>query len=163
MSSSERAARSLAIIFMNRATSVTLTADFTSHTIITGWLSFESPPTCLARSVTAPARSATTPVGGWWRHPTHRVHHRSGADPDTPRRTARTSTRLAGPGPADRLARARAGPRRSGNLSGVARRAARDRRPQPLTAFHATVRTAREKSGFKAVLRQREKSGLERG
>ena len=30
-------------------------------------------------------------------------------------------------------------------------------------AFHATVRTAREKSGFKAGLRQREKPGLERG
>ncbi len=43
------------------------------------------------------------------------------------------------------------------------RRAARDRHPQPLTAFHATVRTAREKSGFKAGLRQREKSGLECG
>jgi hypothetical protein len=34
---------------------------------------------------------------------------------------------------------------------------------QPLMAFHATVRTAREKSGFKAGLRQREKPGLERG
>jgi len=34
---------------------------------------------------------------------------------------------------------------------------------KPLTAFHATVRTAREKSGFKAGLRRREKSGLERG
>jgi hypothetical protein len=43
------------------------------------------------------------------------------------------------------------------------RRTARDRHPQPLTAFHATVRTAREKSGFKAGLRPREKSGLERG
>jgi len=29
--------------------------------------------------------------------------------------------------------------------------------------FHATVRTAREKSGFKAGLRQREKSSLEHG
>jgi hypothetical protein len=29
-------------------------------------------------------------------------------------------------------------------------------------AFHATARTAREKSGFKAGLRQREKPGLER-
>ena len=29
-------------------------------------------------------------------------------------------------------------------------------------AFHATVRTAREKSGLKAGLRRREKSGLER-
>jgi hypothetical protein len=38
---------------------------------------------------------------------------------------------------------------RPGNLSGVARRAARHRHPQPLTAFHATVRTARKKSGFK--------------
>jgi hypothetical protein len=33
---------------------------------------------------------------------------------------------------------------------------------QPLTAFHATVRTARQKSGFKTGLRRREKSGLER-
>jgi hypothetical protein len=48
-------------------------------------------------------------------------------------------------------------------LSSVARRAARDRHPQPLTAFHATVRTAREKSGFKAGSSRREKSGLERG
>jgi len=32
-----------------------------------------------------------------------------------------------------------------------------------LTAFHATVRTARKKSGFKAGLRQREKFDLERG
>jgi len=32
---------------------------------------------------------------------------------------------------------------RPGNLSGVARRAAPDRHPQPLTAFHATVRPAR--------------------
>jgi hypothetical protein len=52
---------------------------------------------------------------------------------------------------------------RPGNLSGTDRRAARDRHPQPLTAFHATVRTAREKSGFKAGLLRREKSGLERG
>ena len=36
---------------------------------------------------------------------------------------------------------------------GVNRRAARDRHPQPLTAFHATVRTASEKGGFKAGLR----------
>jgi len=43
------------------------------------------------------------------------------------------------------------------------RRTARDRYPQPLTAFHATVRAAREKSGFKAGLRRHEKSGLERG
>jgi len=52
---------------------------------------------------------------------------------------------------------------RPGNLSGVARRAARHRNPQPLTAFHATVRTPRKKSGFKTGLRRREKSGLERG
>jgi hypothetical protein len=39
---------------------------------------------------------------------------------------------------------------RPGNVSGTDRRAARDRYPQPLTAFHATVRTARKKSGFKA-------------
>jgi hypothetical protein len=52
---------------------------------------------------------------------------------------------------------------RPGNFSGVARRAARDRHPQPLTASHATVPTAREKSGFKAGLRRGEKSVLERG
>jgi hypothetical protein len=52
---------------------------------------------------------------------------------------------------------------RPGSLSVVARRPARDRHPQPLTAFHATVRTARKKSGFKAGSSQREKSGLERG
>jgi hypothetical protein len=40
---------------------------------------------------------------------------------------------------------------------------ARHRYPQPLTAFHATVRTAREKSGFKAGSSRRDKSGLERG
>jgi hypothetical protein len=34
--------------------------------------------------------------------------------------------------------------RRPGNLSSVARRAARDRHPQPLTGSHATVRTARK-------------------
>jgi hypothetical protein len=52
---------------------------------------------------------------------------------------------------------------RPGNLSGTDRRAARHRYPQPLTAFHATVRTARMKSGFKAGSSRREKSGLERG
>jgi hypothetical protein len=34
---------------------------------------------------------------------------------------------------------------------------------EPLTAFHATVRTARKKSGFKTGSSRREKSGLERG
>ena len=43
------------------------------------------------------------------------------------------------------------------------RRATRDRHPQPLTAFHATVPTASEKSGFKAGSSRRDKSGLERG
>ena len=52
-----------------------------------------------------------------------------------------------------------AGPRRPGNLSGVARRTARHRHPQPLTGSHATVRMAREKGGFKAVLPRPEKSG----
>jgi hypothetical protein len=54
---------------------------------------------------------------------------------------------------------------RPGDFSGVTRRAVRHRHrhPQPLTAFHATVRTAREKSGFKAGSSQREKPGLERG
>ena len=53
--------------------------------------------------------------------------------------------------------------RTSRRFSSIAQRAARDRNPQHLTAFHATVRTAREESGFKAGLRRREKSGLERG
>jgi hypothetical protein len=52
---------------------------------------------------------------------------------------------------------------RPGNVSGTDRRAARHRYPQPLTAFHATVRMARKKSGFKAGSSRREKSGLERG
>jgi hypothetical protein len=43
------------------------------------------------------------------------------------------------------------------------RQAARHRYPQPLTAFHATMPTARKKSGFKAGSSRREKSGLERG
>jgi len=72
------------------------------------------------------------------------------------------SASLSRPWPAHRLGRARPGPR-PGDFSGVTRRAARHRHPQPLTAFHATVRTAREKSGFKAGLRRGEKSGLERG
>ena len=108
----------------------------------------------------------TTDPGVRWRHPAYRIHHRSGPDPEdphAPRRTARASARLAGPWPAGRLGRAPPGPRRPGDFSGTDRRAARDRHPQPLTAFHATVRTAREKSGFKAGLRRREKSGLERG
>ena len=33
---------------------------------------------------------------------------------------------------------------------------------EPLTAFHATVRTTREKKGFKAGLSRRENFGLER-
>ena len=76
--------------------------------------------------------------GVWWRHPTHRVHYRSGADPEDPgtsRRTARTTARLAGPRATGRLGRARSGPRRPGNLSGTDRRTARDRHPQPLTEF----------------------------
>ncbi len=39
---------------------------------------------------------------------------------------------------------------------GVARRSARHRHPQPLKAFHAIVRTAREKSGIRAGMRPRE-------
>jgi hypothetical protein len=122
--------------------------------------------------------------GVWWRHPTY-IRRPAGAGllrtggsqasegqdgfarvksaPGTSRRTARTTARLAGPWPADRLGRACAGPQRMRRDSGVARRAARHRHPQPLTAFHATVRTAREKGGFKAGSSRREKSGLERG
>ena len=94
--------------------------------------------------------------GVWWRHPADRVHHRARADsedPDTPRRTARAAARVSRPRATRRLGRARAGPRRPGNLSGTDRRTARDRHPQPLTGSHATVRTAREKGGFKTGLR----------
>jgi hypothetical protein len=62
--------------------------------------------------------------------------------PQAARRTARTAPSLSRPWTAHRLGRARAGPRRPDNRSGVARRTARDRHPQPLMAFHATVRTA---------------------
>jgi hypothetical protein len=61
----------------------------------------------------------------------------------TPRRTARTTARLSRPWPTDRLGRARAGPRRMRRDSDVARRTARDRHPQPLTAFHAGPREER--------------------
>jgi hypothetical protein len=63
----------------------------------------------------------------------------------------------------EHLLRYGARPRRPGDFSGDARRVARHRHPQSLTAFHATVRTAREKSDFKAGLRPREKPGLEHG
>jgi hypothetical protein len=117
------------------------------------------------RQALLPTRSVIVP-GLWWRHPAHRIHHRAGSDPedpDPPRRTTRTSARLSRPRATRRLGRARAGPRRPGTLSGGARRAARHRYPQPLTAFHATVRTTRKKSSFKTGLRRREKSGLECG
>ena len=76
----------------------------------------------LARHVSDCLGQADGPGGGgvstrvpavWRRHPADRIHHRSGPDPedpDTPRRTARTTARLSRPRPADRLARARAGP-----------------------------------------------------
>ena len=38
----------------------------------------------------------------------------------------------------------------------------RDRHPQPVTEFHATVRTAREQSGFKAGLRRRRRCRIHR-
>ena len=122
--------------------------------------------------------------GVWWRHPTQRRRPagagslRTGGSqagegqdgfarvkitPGTSRRTARTTARLAGPRATGRLGRARSGPRRPGNLSGTDRRTARDRHPQPLTGSHATVRTARKKSGFKTGSSRREKSDLERG
>jgi hypothetical protein len=104
--------------------------------------------------------------GVWWRDPADRVHHRARADPEDPDtlgRTARAAARVSRPRASRRLGRARAGPRRPGNLSGVARRTARHRHPQPLSGSHATVRTAREQGGFKAGLRRRDKSGLERG
>ena len=68
-------------------------------------------------------------------------------------RTAAPPVSLSRPRPTRRLGRARAGPRRPGNLSGTDRRTARDRHPQPLTGSNATVRTAREKGGFKTGLR----------
>ncbi len=129
------------------------------------------------------ARSFRRVPGVWWRHPTHRRRPagagllRTGGSqagegqdgfarvksaPDTSRRTARTTARLSRPWPTDRLGRARAGPQRMRRDSDVARRTTRDRHPQPLTAFHATVPTAREKSGFKAGSSRRDKSGLER-
>ena len=122
--------------------------------------------------------------GVWWRHPTLRRRPagagslRTGGSqagegqdgfarvksaPDTLGRTARTTARVSRPRATRRLGRARAGPRRPGNLSGTDRRTARARHPQPLTGSHATVRTAREKGGFKAGLRQRENFDLERG
>ena len=55
--------------------------------------------------------------GVWWRHPPHRVHYRSGADPEGPHasgRSARASASLSRPWPADRLGRARAGPLSTG-------------------------------------------------
>jgi len=51
------------------------------------------------------------------RHPAHRIHHRSGADPedsDTPRRTARAGVTFTCSRPAHRLGRTRAGARRPG-------------------------------------------------
>ena len=121
----------------------------------------------------------------WWRHPSQRRRPagagslRTGGSqagegqdgfarvklsPGTPRRTARTSAHLSRPWSADQLGRARACPLSTGqSFRDGYRRAARDRHPQPLTAFHATERTTREKSGFKAGLRPREKSVLERG
>jgi hypothetical protein len=74
--------------------------------------------------------------------------------PDTLGRTARAAARVSRPRATRRLGRTRAGPLSTGNLSGTDRRAARDRHPQPLTAFHTMVQTAREKSGSKAGLRR---------
>ncbi len=59
------------------------------------------------------------------RHPAHRIHHRTGADPDdsdTPRRTARTASAFTCPWPAYGLGRARANARRRRRPSGVTRR-----------------------------------------
>jgi len=67
-----------------------------------------------------------------WRHPAHRIHHRSGPDPedpDRPRRTAQAAARLSRTCPAHRLGRARPGPRRPGDFSGTDSRAARHRHP----------------------------------
>jgi hypothetical protein len=74
----------------------------------------------------------------------HCLHHGAGTDPEdsrTPRRTARATTSLAGPGTAHRLGRVRAGPRRARRLPGVARRAARDRHSQPLSRAGRAVKS----------------------
>ena len=76
-------------------------------------------------------------------------------------RVAGSASRLTRPRPAHQLGRARPGPRRPGNLSGFARH--RHRHLQPLTAFRSTVRTAREKGGFRAGLRRRENPALSVG
>ena len=144
-----------------------------------------TPPDARGQTHGSGGRGVSARVPGvWWRHPTQRRRPagagslRTGGSqagegqdgfarvksaPDTPRRTARAAARVSRPRATRRLGRARAGPRRPGNLSGVARRTARDRHSQPLTGSHVTVRTAREKGGFKAGLRRRDKSGLERG
>ena len=113
--------------------------------------------------------------GVWWRHPADRVHHRARAESPNHRRQepahfeaeirklakarmaspayGSAAARVSCPRATRRLGRARAGPRRMRRDSDVARRTARDRHPQPLTGSHATVRTAREKGGFKTGLR----------
>ena len=78
------------------------------------------------------------------RHQADCVHHPAGPDPkdpDTSRRTARATTGVAGPGPTHRLGRARADARRPRSGSGVARRAAGDRHPQPLSGGGRDVTT----------------------
>jgi len=109
-------------------------------------------PDCVGQVDDAGGRGVFAPVPGVRRrHPAHLVHHGAGANPEdssTPWRTARAAAALSRSQAADRLGRARSGPQRMRRDSDVARRAARDRHPQPLKAFHATVRTAREKRSF---------------
>ena len=83
-----------------------------------------------------------------WRHPAHRV-------PPKPGPIRKILTHLSEPLEPPAVTPARGPPTdwgelvqahfRPGDVSGVTRRAARDRHPQPLTGSHATVRTAREK------------------
>ena len=66
-------------------------------------------------------------------------------DPHTPRKTTRAASRLSRPGPTDRLGRAHAGPSRPRRLSTLARRAALDRHPQPLTGVGHEASKPRER------------------
>ncbi len=94
--------------------------------------------------------------GLWWRHPTHHIHQRSGADPEDPGTPAasygvanRSSPRPSLP-PEARRPTGENSCRSTfdrASFQATDRRAARDRHPQPLTAFHATVRTAQRFQG----------------
>ena len=77
-------------------------------------------------------------------------------------RSDRAAANLAGPWPADRLGRDRTSPRRPGNLSSVARRAARDRHPQVLSGAGRDPRMSGN-CELGRGLRRREKNANEAG